>query len=131
MCFVENTVRIDLFPAAEWPTVRSIRADPCLLDHAILNPDHERRASTHSGEGGGMPRFFFDIYDGRSIEDATGHDFDDRAAARRELQRLLGELTTHKRPDKPAFQIRVDVRSERGGPVIMAGLSFIIEESID
>ena len=65
-----------------------------------------------------MPRFFFDVSDGRCATDETGVDFADDKAARREVIRRAAMLikATKTQPDNPK-NWRLDVKDNAGAVV--------------
>ena len=56
-----------------------------------------------------MPRFFFDVSDGRCALDETGVEFADARAARREAIRRAAMLVraTNDKPDKRTWRLNV------------------------
>ncbi|MGY2047943.1 DUF6894 family protein [Methylobacterium sp. JK268] len=78
-----------------------------------------------------MPRFYFDIDDGRATPDDTGYEFADLNAVRGQVQRLLGELIAHSRSVVNSFQIRIEVRDETGDFAVKATLVAVIDEVLD
>ncbi|KQS59497.1 hypothetical protein ASG32_31340 [Methylobacterium sp. Leaf361] len=72
-----------------------------------------------------MPRFFFDIHDGRLQRDDEGTECADFAAARREAMIALPDIARWEIPtdgDKQTYT--VIVRDEAGVPVYTAALTY-------
>jgi hypothetical protein len=75
-----------------------------------------------------MPRYFFNVFDGRSVSDSVGTDLPDPLHARREAVRMAGCIL-----DDDAHQIAQDgnwhmeVRDEDG--VLLSRLVFTVTAS--
>lgn len=69
-----------------------------------------------------MPRYFFDLRDGRYLTlDEEGEDLPDVEAARREALRIVGDaIKDLGREESSALQVAVAVRNCRG-PVLSVG----------
>ena len=76
-----------------------------------------------------MPRYFFDIHDGRFIIDDVGHELADLVEVRRELKRLLGELALHPDFAGDTYQVRIDVRDANGRRVLTGSFIMAIEDA--
>ncbi|PXW51407.1 hypothetical protein [Methylobacterium sp. B4] len=73
-----------------------------------------------------MPRFFFDVHDGRNERDDEGLVFADVQAAALEAKRLLPEIARDEVPkDGERQAITVLVTDEEGCPVYSAALCFV------
>ena len=79
-----------------------------------------------------MPRFFFDVSDGRCAADKTGVEFnDDRAACREALRRARMLLRTSTAVPDVVRQWRIDVKDEAGSVLfwIDSGLGISLASS--
>lgn len=73
-----------------------------------------------------MPRFFFDVHDGRIDRDEEGVLCDDLQAAALEAKLLLPEIARHEVPkDGERQTVTVLVTDEEGHPVYSAALCFV------
>lgn len=79
-----------------------------------------------------MPRYFFDIHDGKSIIDDTGVELSGIDAVCKEVWRVLPEMAAEREAGPSmACQLRMDVRDEAGKHVSHAALAFVIEPVAD
>ena len=73
-----------------------------------------------------MPRYFFDIQDGRKpYHDETGVEFSDLEAVRHQAMRVLPEIAKDEVPtdgDRQTFTVMVT--DEDGKPIYSAALNF-------
>jgi hypothetical protein len=77
----------------------------------------------------GMPRYFFDTFDGeRLIPDVEGLEMQDLAAAKSEAQKALPDLAGDAVPDCNHRTFVVSVRDEAANVVLRATLSLVVEE---
>ena len=74
-----------------------------------------------------MARYFFDIHNGRSYPDGEGSEHADLQSVREEVRHSLTQIADGIEPGKDAFQVRIDVRDERGTRVVTAALMLVIE----
>jgi hypothetical protein len=87
--------------------------------------------SATKSSGPGMPRYFFDTFDGeRLVPDEQGLEMQDLAAARAAAQKALPEMARDALPDGNHRSIVVSVIDEAGGVVLRAALSLVVEEGI-
>ncbi len=67
-----------------------------------------------------MPRFFFDVLDGRKATyDDAGMEFAALEAARKEAQRTIGEIVKDSMPDGDEHVVVIRVREESGKTLLM------------
>lgn len=73
-----------------------------------------------------MTYYFFDVIDGRTVNDPVGVNLPDLAAVRREVVRFLPEIAQDelRRDERDAQTVVVVVRDEAGQPVYTANLSY-------
>lgn len=69
-----------------------------------------------------MPRFFFDVHDGRDLIDDEGVELCDVGAAKREALKCASGMLGETSADWPGELLRMDVRDERGN--VVASLRF-------
>ncbi len=75
-----------------------------------------------------MPRYFFDVHDGKSIPDHEGVELDGINAARKAVWDTLPAMAAQREADgNMACQLRMDVRDEDGRHVFHAALTLVIE----
>ncbi|ANY85036.1 hypothetical protein BB934_43285 (plasmid) [Microvirga ossetica] len=76
-----------------------------------------------------MPRFFFDTFDGESLQpDETGHELPDLDAAKQEAQKTLPDMAKDALVDGNYRTFVVNVRDEAGQTVLRAALSLVVAE---
>ncbi len=73
-----------------------------------------------------VPRYFFDVFNGRLVRDDTGLELDGIEAARAEVRRCLPEMAAHA-SEQEARHLRIDVRDEAGNYVLTGTLAMVIE----
>jgi hypothetical protein len=79
-----------------------------------------------------MPRYFFDVHDGKPLPDTDGVELPDADAARKAVWDTLPDIAAQKHADgNMACQLRMDVRDERGRPIVHAALTLVIERAPD
>ncbi len=76
-----------------------------------------------------MPRFFFDIHDGKIVLDDVGTELGGLDEARDFARRMVIGLTTSMSRMRDAVQIRVNVRDAAGLRVLTGTLMFLIEST--
>jgi hypothetical protein len=75
-----------------------------------------------------MPRYFFDVHDGKAIIDDVGVELTNADAARQQVWDTLPALAAHREADgNMACQFRIDVRDDIGRHVFHAALAMVIE----
>lgn len=76
----------------------------------------------------GMPRYFFDTYNGDNfIPDEAGIELEDIEAAKLAAQAALPEMARDKLPDGDQRVFIVSVRDEAGQVVLRVALSLVVE----
>ncbi|GJE45826.1 DUF6894 family protein [Methylobacterium soli] len=73
-----------------------------------------------------MPRYFFDVQNGRDTRDHVGTECATLEEACQHAKEVLPEITSHELPrggDRQAFTLLV--RNEQGHPVYSAALMFV------
>jgi hypothetical protein len=78
---------------------------------------------------GQMPRYYFDIQNGKTFPDNVGSEHDNLDGARFEVRRALAEIAAGVEKGKDAFQVRMDVRDDAGNRVITATLMMMLENA--
>jgi hypothetical protein len=75
-----------------------------------------------------MPRFFFDIHDGKAfMPDCEGLDLDDLEAAKGEAKKTLPEIVKDELPDRDRRDFTVDLKDVAGQIVWRITLSLVVE----
>jgi hypothetical protein len=75
-----------------------------------------------------MPRFFFDIHDGKAfMPDREGLDLEDLEAAKAEAKKTLPEIVKDEMPDGDRRDFTVDVKDAAGQLVWRVTLSLVVE----
>jgi hypothetical protein len=75
-----------------------------------------------------MPRFFFDIHDGKAfMPDCEGLDLDDLEAAKGEAKKTLPEIVKDEMPNGDRRDFTVDVKDVAGQIVWRVTLSLVVE----
>ena len=75
-----------------------------------------------------MPRYFFDVHDGKWLPDTEGIELEGPDAARRQVWNTLPEMAAQRHANgEMACQLRMDVRDEAGNHVFHAVLTLVIE----
>lgn len=74
-----------------------------------------------------VPRYFFDVHDGKVALDTTGTELEDHDAAREKARRIVVGLAFDITLQRDAVQLRVHVRDEAGTRVHTGTLLFLIE----
>ena len=78
--------------------------------------------------GNKLPRFYFNVRDGRDFEDAEGTELPDLQAARREAIRLSGAILEHETDHiDVSGEWKLEVTDETG--VILLIMTFLITQS--
>lgn len=73
-----------------------------------------------------MPRYFFDIHDGRTERDNAGTEYAGPAEAALHAKRLLPEIAVHEVPaDGERHVMTVLVTDDEGHPVYSAALTYV------
>lgn len=73
-----------------------------------------------------MPRYFFDIHDGRTVRDYEGTGYPGPHEAAQHAKRLLPEIAVHEVPANGEHQaLTVLVTDDEGHPVYSAALTYI------
>ena len=79
-----------------------------------------------------MPRYFFDVHDGKHMPDEDGVELPDIDAARKQVWKTLPMMMAERPADgNMGCQLRMDVRDESGKHVFHAALAFVIEPASD
>ena len=79
-----------------------------------------------------MPRYFFDVHDGKHTVDDVGVELADADAAREQIWNTLPAMAAHRQPDgNMACQLRMDVRDEVGDALFDAALTLVIERAAE
>jgi hypothetical protein len=76
-----------------------------------------------------MPRYYFDIQNGRQFPDNVGSEHENLDGVRFEVRRALAEIAAGVEKGKDAFQVRMDVRDEAGNHVVSATLMMMLENA--
>jgi hypothetical protein len=85
-------------------------------------------AHVYPGSAGAMPRYFFDIDDGRTLTpDETGLELDDVEAVRREAIKALPEIAQEVLPEDERRQVVVTARDSAGRRILTARLTLTVE----
>jgi hypothetical protein len=75
-----------------------------------------------------MPRYFFDVHDGKILIDEVGLELPNADAARKEVWNTLPAMAAQREADGDmACQLRMDVRDESGKHLFHAALALVIE----
>jgi hypothetical protein len=75
-----------------------------------------------------MPRYFFDVHDGKFMPDEEGVELPDLDAARKQVWTTLPAMASQREADgNMAYQFRMDVRDGAGKHLFHAALAFVIE----
>jgi hypothetical protein len=75
-----------------------------------------------------MPRFFFDIHDGKAFTpDRVGLDLDSLEAAKDEAKKTLPDIVKDEMPDEDRRDFTVDVKDVAGQIVWRVTLSLVVE----
>ncbi|MGF9764452.1 hypothetical protein AAII07_56090 [Microvirga sp. 0TCS3.31] len=75
-----------------------------------------------------MPRFFFDIHDGKAFTpDRVGLDLDSLEAAKDEAKKTLPDIVKDEMPDGDRRDFTVDVKDVAGQIVWRITLSLVVE----
>ena len=75
-----------------------------------------------------MPRFFFDIHDGKAFTpDRVGLDLDSLEAAKDETKKTLPDIVKDEMPDGDRRDFTVDVKDVAGQIVWRITLSLVVE----
>lgn len=70
-----------------------------------------------------MPRFYFDVFDGKANKDEAGHDLADASALGPELHRVVADVVMHSNGLTSAI---INVRDEDNRTVATASLSLAV-----
>ncbi len=77
-----------------------------------------------------MPRYFFDVHDGKFMPDGEGVELPDADAARKAVWNTLPALAADRKANgNMACQLRVEVRDESGKHIFHAALALVIESA--
>jgi hypothetical protein len=77
-----------------------------------------------------MPRYFFDVHDGKFSPDEVGVELEDADEARKQVWATLPMLAAHRHPNgSMGCQLRMDVRGEAGNHLYHAALTLVIERA--
>lgn len=71
-----------------------------------------------------MPRYYFDVLDGRLFTDEEGTEFPDLAAARTEALRSLPEMATDLVAIEDGHEVSITMRDDAGRPILAATLTI-------
>lgn len=72
-----------------------------------------------------MARYFFDLINGDgAVRDDQGQEVSTREGVTREVSRILADIAREELPDRQNGAISINVRDERGHPVLTGRLSF-------
>ncbi|EUB95564.1 hypothetical protein PMI07_002052 [Rhizobium sp. CF080] len=72
-----------------------------------------------------MARYFFDLTNGDGpVRDDQGQEVSTREGISREVSRILADIAREELPDRGNGAISIEVRDERGQPVLTGCLSF-------
>jgi hypothetical protein len=92
----------------------------------MASNDHSEEDAFAEPPRGGA--FFFDIYDGETLQrDDQGQEFPSLAAARDNAVRTLRDLVVDMLPDGDKRIVVIAMRDERGATVFRASFSFMAE----
>ncbi len=72
-----------------------------------------------------MARYYFDLFNGSGpVRDDQGQEMPTREGISREVSRILADIAREELPDRGNGAITIEVRDERGRPVLTGSLSF-------
>ena len=74
-----------------------------------------------------LPRFFFDVHDGKIVIDDVGMELPGFEACREEARRIAFSLASDITLKRDAVQLRVNVRDHLGLRIYTGTLMFLIE----
>lgn len=121
-----------LEPALIWEmSPSSLRANgnsfPSCTDGATFQST-QALAHVYPGSAGAMPRYFFDIDDGRILTpDETGLELDDVEAVRREAIKALPEIAQDALPEDDRREVVVMAKDSAGRRILTARLTLTVE----
>lgn len=74
-----------------------------------------------------MPRYFFDVHDGKVVIDTVGTELPDLDSAREEARRIVIGMASDITLKRDAVQLRIHVRDQASVRVFTGTMLFLIE----